>query len=416
MPLDKLKSYKKILASLLILPLLASTLAVTAQDLQSEYDTKQQELNEIQQKKQDLENKIAEAQYQERTLANQIAYFNNNIYLTELEISETQSQIITTQDHLLAIGGDIEKLGTKLANLDDSINELTRVIQARIRTSYELSHTSDSWAFLLSTNSLEEYVRRYTYITTLQREDQKLLRQMQSSQVLFNEQKDRLEELKQEKEGLKSQLEEQKEILNQQQVSLDRQRSDKQYLLAVTENEEARYQELLQAAKQDEAAIRSAISNLLQQIAGNVLTGTEVKCGGIIGLEGNTGAVYPRPTVDYPYAGTHLHFSVLTCGSWTCVTNPWTYLNNGTLQWPLTDFVITQEYGYTAFASTSGYYTDQFHNGIDIKSNAGYGAPVLAAADGTVYYTVDGWGGHGALVKHADNLYTAYWHLQPVKQ
>lgn len=39
--------------------------------------------------------------------------------------------------------------------------------------------------------------------------------------------------------------------------------------------------------------------------------GQEVKEGDVIGLMGNSGAVYPLPTKYNPYDGTHLHFAVL---------------------------------------------------------------------------------------------------------
>ena len=389
---------------------------VRADDLQDEYEQKQFELEQIRQKKQELEEKIRAAQDQEATLANQIAYLDNSIYLTELEINETQSQIIQTQDQLLAVGQDIDRLTLKLGNLESSIEDLSRVLKARIRASYELNSTTSLWQIFFFSGSLDRYVLRCTYLTTLQYEDRKLMKQMKSSQELFSQQKQQLEALKREKEELKAQLEDQKAQLDAQQASLSQQKSNKQYLLEVTQNEETKYQELLASLKQDEAAIRDAINSLLRQIAGNVLAGTAVKRGDIIGLEGNTGAVYPKPTASNPTAGAHVHFSVLTCGSWSCATDPMPYINNGTLRWPLDNFVITQGYGYTWFAAHSSYYEGGFHNGIDLRSDDGYGAPVKAAADGVVYYTVDGYGGHGAIVKHGDNLYTAYWHLQPVRQ
>lgn len=422
--LTMFKRFKRLVAILFIIPLLFSTFAVFAQDdLQSEFDKKQEELQQIEARKKELQDKIAQAQYQEATLANQISYLNNTIYLTELEISETQGEIITTQDQLIALGENIEKLTEKLANLEDSIGALTRALQARIREAYKLSRTTTSWEFFISSETVDSFIRRYAYISTLQYEDRKLMQQMVDSQDIFSEQRDRLEELKQEKEELKKQLEDQKAVLGQQQAGLSQQKANKQYILQVTENEEARYQELLSSLQRDEAAIREAINGLLRQIAGNVLEGTAVKRGDVIGLVGNTGAVYPRPTVDNPYAGAHVHFSVFTCDNcpcatnlWSCTTNPRSHINNGTLRWPLDDFYISQEYGYTWFAASSGYYSDSFHNGIDLVSNDGYGAAVRAGADGTVYYTVDGWGGHGALIKHSDNLFTAYWHIQPVQQ
>lgn len=41
-----------------------------------------------------------------------------------------------------------------------------------------------------------------------------------------------------------------------------------------------------------------------------VKAGDEVKAGQVIGLMGNTGFVFPKPSQEFPYYGTHLHFAV----------------------------------------------------------------------------------------------------------
>lgn len=58
-------------------------------------------------------------------------------------------------------------------------------------------------------------------------------------------------------------------------------------------------------------------------------------------------------------------------------------------------YPITQEYGHTEFAATSGGYANDFHMGIDI--GAPYGTPIYAPVSGTV--TAAGWiGGYGYAV------------------
>jgi murein DD-endopeptidase MepM/ murein hydrolase activator NlpD len=86
------------------------------------------------------------------------------------------------------------------------------------------------------------------------------------------------------------------------------------------------------------------------------------------------------------------------------------YLESGELGWPLENYTISQEYGRTPFALSSGYYKDNFHNGIDL-----YGpmySKVRAAADGTISYSIDAYGGQGAIIYHSENLMTLYWHLK----
>ncbi|MBI2007528.1 MAG: peptidoglycan DD-metalloendopeptidase family protein [Candidatus Blackburnbacteria bacterium] len=189
--------------------------------------------------------------------------------------------------------------------------------------------------------------------------------------------------------------------------------------MEATKNDEKKYQELLANLRADEIAIQRAISSLISQIVAGIATGSPVTKGQFIGRQGNTGNVFPRPSSSCPECGSHLHFMVMTCNLITnpnalstnggCHTNPESYLNNGQYQKPLDYQYISQGYGNTPFAQsgTGGY---NFHSGLDLV--AFHGAPIYAISDGTVYYGTDSGGGKYALVKHRDDFWSAYWHLQ----
>ena len=72
---------------------------------------------------------------------------------------------------------------------------------------------------------------------------------------------------------------------------------------------------------------------------------------------------------------------------------------------------ITSSYGYRLHPIQGIY---KYHAGIDI-GNAGYGAPVLAAADGVVVYAgiMSGYG-NCVMISHGNNIVTLYGHGQTI--
>lgn len=77
--------------------------------------------------------------------------------------------------------------------------------------------------------------------------------------------------------------------------------------------------------------------------------------------------------------------------------------------WPVNGGTVTQGYGYTSFAARSGYYSGNFHGGVDI--GAARGTEIVASKAGTV--TMSKWYfGYGNLVeiKHKDGTVTRYGH------
>ncbi len=398
---------RKLLFALFTFYTFLSPTLVLAAELEDVYQQRYQQLQENRTEQEKLKQKISEAQNQERTLASQIAYFNNQIRLTELQINETQNKIIETQDSLLALSTDIDALREKLTNLTESIDHLSEVLNARIKASYEEGFISPLQIFL-SLENFSDLVFRFTYLKTLQQEDKKLLSQMKNTKGTYLAQKTQLEMLKQEKEDLKTQLEEQKQTLENQQVDLGEQKNSKDYLLQVTKNQEANYQGLLAQVQAEQRAIEDAINEVLRKISGRVLEGTHVARGEIIGIQGDTGLV----------TGAHLHFGYYPCGDWSCPVDPQPYLNNGTFSYPMDDFIVSQEFGLTSFARTGIYGYDangnpKPHNGFDMVGPPN--SAIKAAHEGTIYYAVDGWGGHGAIIRDNTGFITIYWHLQPKK-
>lgn len=345
----------------------------------------QKQLDENRKEQDRIKKLLEETRTKKVTLQNEISYQDNQIKLTELKIEETEKEIEK-------LTGQIDKLEGVLLNLSDIFAE-------RVVESYILKRTGDSLVSLLTSSNVEQFISRFEYLQRIQQNDHDLLLEMQSTQINYEGQRKKVQDLH--------------DQLKSQKNKLASQKSQKQNLLKITQQDEKKYQEMLSSLRADEQAISKAVSSLIARIIAGIATGTQVSKGQTIGQQGNTGNVYPRPSGSCPNCGSHLHFMVFPCNvtqsGTSCHTNPRPYLDNGQYNKPLDYKYISQEYGNTSFAQsgTGGY---AFHSGIDMVAD--HGAPIYSIENGTVYYGVDGAGGKYALVKHRDDFWTGYWHLQ----
>ncbi len=90
---------------------------------------------------------------------------------------------------------------------------------------------------------------------------------------------------------------------------------------------------------------------------------------------------------------------------------------NGSMRWPMDDFNISGDFGCSSFAYYApGNGCTHFHNGIDLVG--AYGAPVKAAAPGTVVYVGWNWADGPdpawiVVIAHSGSLKTWYAHMLP---
>ncbi len=177
---------------------------------------------------------ISNLQSQEKSLSNDIALMNSKIQLT-------QYQIQTTQKEIIAIDASIVTTTNNINNLEVSLNSMAKVLLARIVATYEASKMP-TFNFVFSSDSMQNYVKKLTYLRLAQSHDKQLMVSAQTTQNDFEAQKQELENEKQQKDALQKQL----TTLSK---SLSAQEANKKDLLAQTQGSESNYLKLLAAAE-----------------------------------------------------------------------------------------------------------------------------------------------------------------------
>jgi peptidoglycan hydrolase CwlO-like protein len=318
-----------------------------------------------------LEKKIDETQEQAVTLTNTINLLNGQISLQQLQVDLTLAEISKLEKQVVELSERIKGLGY-------SLDRLSTVLIERVQAQYKQSRVSPNLQ-LLGAESLTGVISKLRYLSLAQQQTADIMARTETQRLEYDEQK-------QLKEQTQEELELKKLSLINLQASLKSQKSDQQFLLGETKNNEAKYQAELAKTLAELEAIQSIIAG----------RGAETKIRKVDQGD-KIASIIAGPSACS--TGAHLHFEVARSGTHRDpagylkpVDIAWnnspdgTFSFTGSWEWPVNNAArITQGYGMTYYARVKRFYGGSPHTGIDILSKTTTDYTVKAVQDGTLY-------------------------------
>lgn len=386
--------------------------------------------------KEGIQDSIDTEKYEQLSLYQQIAYINNLITSTELQIVDAEIAIEMNTLEINILGREIIKAQNTIDTLTQEINLLETTIKKRTQSSYKLTFVSPL-EVLLDSNDFEGLLRRMKYLIEAKKQDRKLYYDMSDTRETLAEEQRLLEENRNEIQTKRNEGETQRTELAEAKKSLDSQRAQQQILLAESIRREAEYEASLGQLQAQENQANMAIAQIIMRMyeEGQLGNGTAVSVGDYIGFQGHTGYAY----------GSHLHFSMNSgtkYSGWGYFWGDWDAYSYITASAPLSGYRVTQGYhqglAVDLVSTTAGnqmdntygrcwdnptenqcYYASKGFIACDPGyegwlSLEGEGAPIKSVTSGKVYYGTESMcGGKYAMVVANDTGSVAiYLHLQ----
>lgn len=325
-------------------------------DIQSELKDNQTRYDDLQSKIDVYEENLKSKQQERVTLQSQIEVLDQDVELTKSEIEQTTIEIDS-------LGLEIDGLQIKINSTQDDIDQNTDHMTKLIRELYDYDQRT-YLEIALSHDTLSDFSNQVEYTETVNNEFQSAVQQLKKLKQQLREDKDDLSE--------KHDAEEQKkEELVAREETLQGETQYKESLLIDVEEDEEKFQQLIQDIQSEQNAYNAEISRL-EKSARTTLDQLNQSSGD------DTGTTDALPTEFDP-------------------------------MWPVNGVVTT------TFHDPGYIFRSYFeHDAIDIAAPQG---TALKAADSGVVAVVkyDGTSNYAyIMIVHADNFATIYGHVSAV--
>jgi murein DD-endopeptidase MepM/ murein hydrolase activator NlpD len=199
---------------------LAATAAAPAQDLQSELDAKQAQLDQAKQQEGVLSTDIAQFTEQIDQLTGEVATLRNREALVQEQLEETQA-----------------RLGRERAALNvlrDRFEKSIRILKGRLVAIYK-SDEPDALTVILQADGFDDLLERYQYLTSIEEQDSALVGRVRDLRV---ETRNTVEQVRSDRDEIaarKAELERTRAQLESRQADLSSARAGKRDALAATQ-------------------------------------------------------------------------------------------------------------------------------------------------------------------------------------
>lgn len=325
-------------------------------------------VEQLNQKKAQLEAQAKAAQQaaeQQKTVAERAS---DRIETVSTQINEIQGSIQTTTQNISETTTKIGEQNQEIARLETELRKIKDQQDALVRQMYIMRQSNPDQLVYFSDEPISAREQRQAQMVALKKSVNSLMSKTQVAKTEVETKRTELVQKNTDLEMMKLQQDEQKRGLAnyKYEQALLKDNAEDAVVALETKAEKAK-----QEAAKVEDSIRQELAKRTASSTGVFGTGPgvgqRVKRGDYVGIQGSTGFS----------TGDHVHFEVDMSAPAKNWTNPWPYLNNGTIVMPLSSYNISQDYGVR-----NSWYSCGYHMGIDIYGP--YGSVVRAPADGLV--------------------------------